>query len=286
MIILECCDLHTHSHYSDGCDSPRRLLELAQAAGLQAIALCDHNSVDGLPEFMEAGKDFDLEAVPGIEFSTEYQGIELHILGLYIRPEYYEAIRTTMDDLRADKERANRELVTALQKQGIDISYDAIRDNTPSGYVNRAHIAMELVRKGYASSFRDGFDRYLAQEKGFYVPPRRLQVFDAIRWIKVMGAAAVLAHPLLNLDSDQMQVFLPQAKDAGLDAMETLYPEYPDSMTRTAASLAKKYGILPSGGSDYHGDVKPGLALGTGYGDLAVPLSYLHAIRQRTKYTL
>lgn len=275
------CDLHTHSYYSDGCDSPRRILELAERSGLQAIALCDHNSVDGLPEFMEAGKEFDLEAVPGIEFSTDYQGIELHILGLYIRPEHYEAITATMNDLRAEKERSNRELVAALQKHGLGISYDAIRDKTPSGYVNRAHIAAELVNKGYAASFREGYDRYLAQEKGFYVPPRRLNVLDTIRWIKSMGAAAVFAHPLLNLDPDQMQAFLPHAKEAGLDAMEVLYPEYPGSMTSTAACLAEKFDILPSGGSDYHGAHKPGLALGTGYGELAVPMAYLEAIRAR-----
>ena len=277
------CDLHTHSYYSDGTFSPAQLLDAAEEAGLKAIVLCDHNSVAGLPEFLEAGRGREVEAVPGIEITTEYEGTELHILGLYLGPAHYGRITSMMEDLLARKEESERSLVEALRREGLDISYDGIRAGVRGGYVNRAHIAAALVEKGYAPDFSGAFRMYLDPERGFYVPPKRFDVFEIIQMLKAMGAAVVLAHPFLNLNEARLREFLPRAKACGLDGMETLYTKYSPETTRTACAMAEEFGLLQSGGSDFHGANKPDTRLGTGYGGLRVPLAFLEQLRKKAK---
>lgn len=275
------CDLHTHSYYSDGTFSPAQLLEEAERTGMSAIVLCDHNSIAGLPEFLEAARGSYVEAVPGIEITTEYEGIELHILGLYLAQAHYGRITAMMEDLLVRKEASERALIEALRGVGLDISYDEIRAKTQGGYVNRAHIAVALVEKGLAPDFRSAFRMYLNPERGYYVPPKRFDVFETIRMLKRMGAAVVLAHPFLNLNEAQLRQFLPKAKEAGLDGMETLYTKYDPETTRIACALADEFEILQSGGSDFHGSNKPDTQMGTGHGDLRIPLALLEQLRTR-----
>lgn len=279
----ELCDLHTHSNYSDGTDTPEQLLRKAQDLGLKAIVLCDHNSVDGLPEFMEAAPKYAVEAVPGVEFTTEYEGTELHILGLYIPPSYYQTIRDMMREIMIRKERSERELVEALARTGMELSYEAIKAKTRSGYVNRAHIAAELMDKGYAASFDEAFRVFLSPKRGYYTPPKRLDAYEIIRFIKSIGAVSVLAHPFLSMDEQKLRAFLPKAKECGLDAMETLYTKYDAQTTGLAIAIAREYGIGQSGGSDYHGTNKPDTMLGTGWGDLQVPLTFLERLREKNQ---
>lgn len=274
------CDLHTHSNCSDGTLTPAELITEACRAGLSAIALCDHNTVAGLPAFLEVAKGKPIEAVPGIEFSTDYLGTELHILGLFIRPEHYTPITRRMEGFLRDKERSNLALIDALAADGYRLDYARIRAATPNGLVNRAHIAEELTRLGYTGSVKEAFKTLLAPEKGYYCPPKRLDVMEAISWIRDMGAIAVLAHPFLNLDETALLEFLPQAKKQGLSAMETMYTKYTPETTRAACRIADSMGLLHSGGSDFHGSVKPDTALGTGRGDLAIPIEILHKLKQ------
>lgn len=277
------CDLHVHSHFSDGTCSPAELIALAEQANLTAVALCDHNTVDGLPDFLAAARDSAVEAVPGIEFSTDYQGVELHILGLFIRPEHYPAIQELMQEQKRRKERSNIDLVAALNQAGYAVDYDTIRKSTPNGFVNRALIAAELTKKGYTESIQAAFKQLLSPKKGYYHPPARPDAYETIRFIKQMGAVAVLAHPFLNLEEASLRVFLPQAVACGLDGMETLYPKF-DSQTRIlAADMAAEFGLLPGGGSDFHGENKPDIRMGIGRGDLAVPAQYLEGLRTRQK---
>ena len=278
------CDLHTHSNHSDGTLSPAQIIEAAQAAGLAAVALTDHNSESGLPEFLEAAGNFDVEAVPGAEFSTDYLDAELHILGLYIRPEHYEAITAMMDDVLRRKERSNRELVQALNHAGYDLDYDTIKNRTPGGFVNRAHIAAELTRLGYTADRKEAFSKLLSPKCGFYQPPRRINAFEMIRVLKSMGAVVVLAHPFLSLkEEDALRAFLGPAVEAGLDGMEVRYPLFDEAQTRAAERLAVEFSLLPSGGSDFHGDNKPDIQLGHGRGGLNVPLDFLSVLKQRRK---
>lgn len=276
------CDLHTHSCFSDGTCTPEELLRQAQRMGLSAVVLCDHNTVEGLPEFMAAGAGGTVEAVPGVEFSTQYGETELHILGLFIRPENYAAVTAVLEELRRAKEQSNRDLIERLRDAGFALDYEEIRSRS-AGYVNRAVIGAEMVRMGYVPSVKDAFKQYLNEAKGFYVPPRRLEVFDTIRFIKSIGAVAVLAHPFLNLDEAGLRAFLPRAVEAGLDGMEVLYSKFSSEETALAEQIAAQYGLLPSGGSDYHGDNKPDIQLGVGRGDLRIPARFLEDLRKRAK---
>ena len=185
-------DLHVHSTYSDGTLSPEELIALAEQIGLEAVALCDHNTVAGLPDFLAAAAGKKLQAVPGVEFSTDYQGTELHILGLFIEPEYYAAVTDKVNWMLIQKEQSNRDLVEALKPAGILLDYDAICAGTPNGQVNRAVIAAEMVRRGYCESVQDCFKQWLSPKRGYFKPPARLDVFDVIRFIKSIGAVAVL----------------------------------------------------------------------------------------------
>lgn len=166
-------DLHTHSTYSDGTLTPTEVLLQAERAGLSAVALCDHNTVNGLPEFLAAAQDRSIEAVAGVEFSTEYEGTELHILGLFIPPEHHQTVTDLLDDMLDAKERSNRDLLEALKTAGIEMDYDALRAENPGGIINRAVIAAEMVRCGYVGSVKEAFSRWLNESRGYYRPPRR-----------------------------------------------------------------------------------------------------------------
>lgn len=278
------CDLHTHSTFSDGTCSPEELIHQAEQLQLSAIVLCDHNTVTGLPDFVAAGEKSFVEAVPAVEFSTQFGETELHILGLFIRPEKYAEVTSLLEELLRAKERSNIALLQRLATAGIVLDYEKIKAQS-GNYVNRAVIGAEMARLGYVASAPDAFKQYLSESRGFYVPPRRLDAVAAIRFIKSIGATAVLAHPLLNLDEAGLREFLPQAVEAGLDGMEVYYSKYSSEDTALAKSLAAEFGLLPSGGSDYHGDNKPGIELGVGRGNLQIPSSWLEALRSRA-YTL
>lgn len=277
------CDLHNHSTFSDGTDTPTRLLELAQERGLAAIALTDHNTVAGLPEFLEAAKGKSVRAIAGTEFSTDYKGTELHILGLFLKPEHFAAITELMEGYRQRKDQSNRDLVDKLNAAGYCIDYDEIKNSTPEGQVNRALIAAELTRKGYTESIQAAFKQLLKPQCGYYTPPQLFSPFEIIRFIKSMGAVAVLAHPFLNLKEAELREFLAEAVPCGLDAMETMYSTYDDETTAAAHRVAEEFGLLHSGGSDYHGGNKPHIQMGVGQGNLAVPCERMAALEARVK---
>lgn len=272
------CDLHTHSHYSDGTYSPAELISEAEAKGLSAVVLCDHNTVEGLGEFFAAAKGKAVEALGGVEFSTDYGEVELHIVGMFITPEHLEAVDGMAAELRRRKDESNVALVENLQRGGYDIDYGEIKAANP-GIVNRAHIAANLVEKGYTGSIKEAFDTLLAKDGGYYVQVRRLDVFETIKFIKSIGAVAILAHPFLNLTERELREFLPRAIESGLDGMETLYSDYDEKTTTLAVRIAGEFGIKQSGGSDFHGDRKPSISLGTGRGELRVPESVLDGLR-------
>ena len=277
------CDLHVHSYYSDGTCSPAQLIDLAEAAGVSAMALCDHNTVAGVPEFMEAAQGRKVEAISGIEFSSVYREKELHILALFVKPQYFEQITAMMTDFLRRKDESNEQLVVALNKAGYIVDYQAIKAGTPNGQVNRAHIATALVQAGYVPSRYEAFDQLLDPKHGYYTPPERLSAFDAIRYIKSIGAVAVLAHPFLSLEETMLREFLPDAKACGLDAMEVEYAKYDAETTALSVKIAEEFDLLPSGGSDFHGGNKPDIFIGVGRGALAVPAEWVTPLRECVK---
>lgn len=273
-------DLHTHSHYSDGTLSPADLIRQAAQAGLSAVALCDHNTLAGLPEFLAAARDSGLEGVPGVEVSADYGDREVHIVGLYVYRERCETLQSAMDEMLVRKERSNAELVAALDRAGLELDYERIRRGTQDGFVNRAVIAAEMVRLGYVSSVREAFSRWLRPEHGYFIPPKRPDAFEVIRMLKAAGAAAILAHPFLNFKQEELPTFLTAAKQAGLDGMETRYSTYDERTRLLSSQMAERFDLLESGGSDFHGANKPDIQVGIGRGDLCVPDRFLWQIRR------
>ncbi len=276
---MKTCDLHTHSIYSDGSWTPAQLIEEARRIGLSAIALTDHNTVAGLPSFLEAARDSGVEGIPGVEFSSDYHGIDVHVLGLFIRPEHYDTITDLLEEMQMLKEQSNRDLVDALARDGYFVDYEALKSNTPNGQINRAHIATELTRRGYTATRQEAFKRLLDPKCGYYHPPKRLTPFEIMDFIRSIGATAVLAHPYLTLPADEIPLFLEEAVRHGLQGMETVYVTYDEATTRLAKQTADAFGLKESGGSDFHGENKPDISLGTGRGALCVPLSFLRGLQ-------
>ena len=276
------CDLHTHSTYSDGSLTPTELLRAAEAIGLDAIALCDHNTVAGLPEFLQAAEHSSVEAIPGCEFSSDYNGIDLHIIGLFIPAGQYDCVTSMLAETLRRKERSNLDLVARLAEDGYGIDYPALRAQAGDGFINRANIAQALVAKGYVSSVRDAFSQLLSVKGKYYTPPQLPDPFDVIRFIKSIGAVAVLAHPFLNLKEEhQLRAFLDEAVTHGLDAIETVYTAYSPETTVLAKRIAAEYSLKESGGSDFHGSAKPATALGVGKGNLHIPTDILRKLYMR-----
>ena len=278
------CDLHTHSNFSDGTDTPTQLVKRAKELGIKALALTDHNTSDGLREFMEAGKKYDLITIPGCEFSTEFEGKEVHIVGLFFKEKYWAEINDFVELMHLAKRNSNVMMIENLQKLGYDITYEEAMALTDGSGFNRAHVARLLMNKGYVASVGEAFDNLLKAGNGIYTPAKKISSIAAIRFIKVYGAVSVIAHPLLNLTYREMLRFLPQAKEAGLDAIETCYTEFDEEMTSMAKLMAEKFELLESGGSDFHGDNKPGIALGTGRGNLYVPYEFYEKLCAIAKY--
>lgn len=278
------CDLHTHSTFSDGTYTPTELIRAASSLGLGAIALTDHNTVAGLPEFMAAAETAGITAVPGVEFSTDFEGLDVHILGLFIRPEHYRAVSDFVAEGCRQKEQSNIELIRALRADGFDVNYAEIKARCAGGHFHRGQVAAVLTEKGYTSSIKEAFRTLLSEEQGYYHPPKRPGSFDVIRFIKSLGAAAVLAHPLLTMEEPTLRRFLVPAVESGLDAMETVYSTYDDETAALAERIAAEFGLLRSGGSDFHGSIKPDTSLGTGRGQLLVPLEFSE--RLKSKITL
>lgn len=276
------CDLHTHSVFSDGTFTPTQLIEKANEMGLSAVALCDHNTVDGLPEFLQAGANSKAEAVAGAEFSVDYNGTELHLLGLCIPERAFSQLSDLMVEVNARKEQSNLDLIASLNRDGYCIDAAAIAAKTPKGKFNRAHIAAELTEKGYTPSVKHAFDTLLSKDTGYYKEPKRLTVWDMIKIIRPVGAIPVLAHPFLNLTESELLAFLPLAKERGLVGMECFYSTYDSALTQTSIRIAEYLDLACSGGSDFHGERKPDIMLGTGRGDLAVPYNCLRQLKQHT----
>ena len=272
------CDLHTHSVFSDGTDTPAALINAAIDSGLSALALTDHNTVTGLQDFIAAAEGKPLDIAPGMEFTTADGEQELHILGLFIRPEVFSQVNEYINKATILKEESNYRLVQRLRKRGYLISYVEILEHS-RGHVNRANIAAELVKKGYLESIDQGFKTILSKGFGLYEPPKRLSAIETIGFIRSVGAAAVWAHPYFHVSFDWSTEFLSRAKDAGLQGMETLYSTYDDATTAKAKEICAAFGLLESGGSDYHGKNKPHIALGKGMGNLEIPYTFYENLR-------
>ena len=257
-------DLHIHSTHSDGTLTPAQILAEAKRLGLSAVALTDHNTVSGLPDFLSSAGAIGVTAVAGTELSTVYEGREIHLLGLFIPTQHFADITALMQDYRARKAQSNRDLVDRLCQGGYVIDYAEVERKNPNSNINRALIAKELMANGYVSSVKEAFDTLLGEGMGYYIPPERLDFFDAIRFLRSIHTLPVWAHPLQYMDEPTVRAILPRAVETGLAGMEVQHSSYSDETIARAKAMADEFGLLCSGGSDFHGAVKPDVKLGVG----------------------
>lgn len=279
-------DLHTHSNRSDGSYSPSKLVDYAIVKGLSAVALTDHDTIDGLDEAvlhadaLAAAGEPSVEVVPGIEFSTEYEKKDVHIVGLYIS---YNApvFRDRLDAFVNSRINRNIKMCQNLQTAGIDITFDKLQARNPGAVITRAHYAAYLFEDGYVKSRQDAFSQYLGDHTKYFVPREKVTPAQAVDLILKAGGIPILAHPpLYHMGQDRMDQLISSLKDVGLMGIEAFYSSYTNQDERDMRRFADKYDLLLSGGSDFHGDNKPGLDLGTGYGKLFVPEELLDKLKR------
>ena len=279
---MRAIDLHTHSTYSDGTFSVKELIDRAHEKGLAAIALTDHDTVDGVDEAIEyaASKYPDLEVVPGVELSTEGEGREVHIVGLYIDnhdKEFVDGLSAFIDSRTTRNKKMCKKLT---EEAGIPISYEELTKEFPDTVITRAHYAKFMVDRGYVNSRTEVFDRYIGDHCPYYVGREKITPEDAIRSILKAKGVPVFAHPILcRFGDDRLDAFVGKLKEAGLVGIEAVYSTYERRDETQIKELAKKYDLLISGGSDFHGANKPDIDLGTGCGRLFVPEDLLIPIK-------
>ncbi len=264
-------DLHTHTTASDGSLSPTELAALAQRSGISYLALTDHNTTAGLPEFLVAAKGTTIKPIAGAEISCQLNKKELHILALHLPERHFDQLEGIMQDPVRQAELRRRELVDNLRRAGYEIYYEDIEKAHPGSLINRSHIGLALLEKGYVPSVEYAFYNLLSEDAGFYHPSPKLQALDVVGIIHDLGAISVWAHPFLRLPSDFVVPALEALSRAGLVGMEVYYSTYNDTETQTALALAQRFHLKPSGGSDFHGEPKPDIQIGIGKGNLCIP---------------
>ncbi len=275
-------DLHIHTTASDGTYTPRRAVELAKALDLAAIAVTDHDTATGLPQALAAGAELGVEVVPGVEVSAGYRDIGVHILGYFIDPAA-PVLAAALEWFRQERERRNEAIVQAMAADGFPLSMDALRAAFPGAVLGRPHMAALLVQAGRADSVQDALDRWLNKGGMYYQPRRRMPLEQAVDAIRRAGGIACVAHPYqYGLDDAEREAFLHAACDAGCAAIEAYYSGYSPAQTRALLAAADRLGMAVTGGSDFHGDRKPHIRMGSGIdGGLAVPYGLLEALRDQ-----
>lgn len=273
-------DLHTHSLKSDGSMTPAEVVREAKKAGLAAIALSDHDTVDGLPEAIAEGKKIGVEVIPAIEFSVQSK-TETHILGYFIdynNPDLKQMLKEVVD-LRIER---NHVTTARLNELGFDITLEEVRALAPNNFVGRAHFARVLMDKGYTESVKEGFDKYMSVGKYAYCEKQRLTACDAVELISKCGGISFLAHPhLTKLPDDELRDFLLELKGYGLCGLEGYYTDYTPEMQEKYQALASELGLMISGGTDFHAAMKPHISIGTGLGNMKIPYSVLEKMKER-----
>ena len=274
-------DLHTHSLCSDGAQTPTDVVRTAYDAGLSAIALSDHDSIEGVQEAMDAGKALGIEVIPAVELSAQ-SDTELHILGYFI-DIHNKKLNDTMAYALQVRDQRQEETCRKLNEQGFDITMDELREEARGNPVLcRAHFAQIMVRKGYAESVKDAFSRYLSVGCYAYSNRQALTAQEAVSLIREAGGIAVAAHlHLIKKPDDELREYLKSLIPYGLDGVEGYYSDYTPDMEQRYRAMAKELGLVISGGTDYHGANKPHLSIGKGRGELEIPYSVLDGLRQR-----
>ncbi|RKY37304.1 MAG: hypothetical protein DRP78_01450 [Candidatus Omnitrophota bacterium] len=242
-------DLHIHTNFSDSTFSPQKVVDYACGCGLSAIAITDHDCVSGIPIAIEAAQGKHLEIVAGIELSCEFNGVEVHILGLFIDFNNI-CFLEELDRLKRDRDIRIKKIVRKLNAAGIKIEeQDVFGLTNPLGVAGRLHIAMAMLKKKTVTSFYEAFSRYIGNGKFCYVKKTEFSPFQAIEMIKSVGGRAFLAHPGLMRHDE----FIPFFVEQGMDGIEVFHSQHSHTLAKHYINIAKQHNLLISGGSDCHG---------------------------------
>lgn len=279
---MDLIDLHVHTNASDGTFFPPEVVRLAQEKGLKAIAITDHDTIEGNEEAIKEGVKRGFEVIPGVEISCNHTTGEVHLLGYFVDLES-ETLKRRLALLRSYREERNPEIIRRLRTMGLDITYEEVREVAGRGSIGRPHIAQVLKEKGYVFSNQDAFERYLKKGAPAYVPKELLPIEEAIGLIKEAGGIPIVAHPMQNRSIPLYGVerFIRELVEAGVEGVEVYYSTHSREDTATLLSIAKKYGLIVTGGTDFHGEIKPGIELGRGMGDMRIPYTILKGLKER-----
>ena len=270
-------DLHIHSTASDGSLTPSEILQQAQKLNLGAIAITDHDSLEGSKAALRAGIPSSIKFLSGVEISAAYPPFlsrsgSLHLLGYAIRLED-RGLNQSLSKLRQARKNRNPEILNRLEKLGCPLTLAEVRKVVGEGQLGRPHIARAMVSKRYVASVDEAFDSFLGTDKPAYVDKYRIDCIEAVNAITAAGGIPVLAHPgLLGIDNENtLKQFIGNLKEIGIRGIEVYYPEHTERQMQTYAAFARHFDLLVTGGTDFHGKMMPEIKLGTGKGSLFVP---------------
>ena len=273
-------DLHLHTTASDGVLSPSGVVRYAKAKGLQAIAITDHDTIEGCEEGLSEGERIGFEVIPGIEISAEYSSGSMHILGFFL-DIHHPLLNERLEYLQKARAERNPKMVARLNQLGIEVTYEEVLKASGGGQVGRPHFANVLLEKKVVKSFQEAFDRFLKKGAPAYVDKFRFTSKEALHFINEAGGVAVLAHPnTLGVNGySELEKLIARLADEGLKGIEVYYPEHSAVEVAQYKTLADRYSLVSTGGTDYHGIEKNELDIGVGRGEMKLPYSIVEKIK-------
>lgn len=273
-------DLHLHSSHSDGTKSPTELVEMASARGLKAISITDHDTVSGTSEAIGAGRRFGVTVIAGVELSVNLGERHFHLLG-YDFDWQDRRLLQKLELLQRSRAERNLKILDHLRHRGLELSVAELQEVSAGGQTGRPHIARLMLQRGFVSTMDEAFDTYLKRGACAYEPRFIYSAEAAIALIAEAGGLSSLAHPVnFGYNLEQLPPLLTELKAAGLDGLETYYPTQKGKLRRRLSDLAETFGLIETGGSDYHGDIRPGTTM-AGSAGMTIPWRLIEIIQNR-----
>lgn len=272
-------DLHIHTTASDGSHTPTEIVRLAARKGLKAIAITDHDTIDGITEAISEGKKIGLEVICGLELSVKLSEVNIHLLG-YLFNTFDKPLAAALSDIQSARLKRNQRILEKLQNLGIPLDSAELQKVSVTGQTGRPHIAKLLINKGVVATMDEAFEKFLGQHAAAYEPRKIYEVGEAIQLIKNAGGITVLAHPLqIERSGEDVFQVIEELITRGLDGIEVYYPNHSKAFRKQLLNIVKKKSLLATGGSDFHGDIRPNTCLAGGK-NVSVPYELLEILKQ------
>ena len=274
-------DLHAHTSASDGTLSPKELVNLAKTEGIEALAITDHDTIEGLQEALDEGEKIGIEVIPGVEISIDHEPGSMHVLGLFLDINS-DKLNDYLTKLQISRSSRNPQILEKLNDLGLTITMEEVQIISGGGQVGRPHIAAALLKNGHVSSNQQAFDKYLKKGASAYYERSRLTREEAVEMIHSAGGLVILAHPgTLRINGRAFNDLMSELKDVGFDGIEVFYNSHSQVDQDRLMKIIDEFGFQISGGTDFHGANKPSIKLGIGYGNMAIPYEVLQEMKQQ-----